>query len=104
MNKMKTPAGEDLAENLDREMQKFKIKVCLSVISQPRLVLNRNGCPRLIGAATVNEAFLNLAVYEGRPDKREGLVLLRRYVCVLLCIDVWDGPGVSRPTPITLTL
>jgi len=27
MNKMKTPAGEDLAENLDREMQKFKLKV-----------------------------------------------------------------------------
>ena len=28
MNKMKTPAGEDIAENLDREMQKFKLKVC----------------------------------------------------------------------------
>jgi len=28
MNKMKAPAGEDLAENLDREMQKFKLKVC----------------------------------------------------------------------------
>jgi len=27
MNKIKTPAGEDLAENLDREMQKFKLKV-----------------------------------------------------------------------------
>ena len=27
MNKMKTPAGEDIAENLDREMQKFKLKV-----------------------------------------------------------------------------
>ena len=27
MNKMKAPAGEDLAENLDREMQKFKLKV-----------------------------------------------------------------------------
>lgn len=31
MNKMKTPAGEDLAENLDREMQKFKLKVGMSV-------------------------------------------------------------------------
>ena len=28
MNKMKSPSGEDLAENLDREMQKFKLKVC----------------------------------------------------------------------------
>lgn len=37
MNKMKTPAGEDLAENLDREMQKFKLKVCDCHISQPRL-------------------------------------------------------------------
>jgi hypothetical protein len=33
MNKMKTPAGEDIAENLDREMQKFKLKVCVT----PRL-------------------------------------------------------------------
>jgi hypothetical protein len=32
MNKMKTPAGEDLAENLDREMQKFKIKVCINYL------------------------------------------------------------------------
>ena len=71
MNKMKTPAGEDLAENLDREMQKFKIKVCMSVILQPRLVLNRDRrvCGlRLVGAATVNQAFINLAFYEGRPD------------------------------------
>ena len=37
MNKMKTPAGEDLAENLDREMQKFKLKVCISVILHLRL-------------------------------------------------------------------
>jgi len=29
MNRMKTPAGEDIAENLDREMQKFKLKVCI---------------------------------------------------------------------------
>lgn len=27
MNKMKSPSGEDLAENLDKEMQKFKLKV-----------------------------------------------------------------------------
>ena len=37
MNKMKTPAGEDIAENLDREMQKFKLKVCNCHILQPRL-------------------------------------------------------------------
>ena len=38
MNKMKTPAGEDLAENLDREMQKFKLKVrinCPSLVFGP---------------------------------------------------------------------
>lgn len=39
MNKMKTPAGEDLAENLDREMQKFKLKVCISAILHPRTLL-----------------------------------------------------------------
>ena len=33
MNKMKTPAGEDLAENLDREMQKFKLKVCVGYLA-----------------------------------------------------------------------
>ena len=65
---MKTPAGEDLAENLDREMQKFKIKVRLSAILQPKLVLNCMGGPRLVGAATVNKTLLNLAFYEGRPD------------------------------------
>ena len=27
MSKMKAPAGEELAENLDREMQKFKFNV-----------------------------------------------------------------------------
>ena len=32
MNKMKTPAGEDLAENLDREMQKFRLKVCANYL------------------------------------------------------------------------
>jgi len=38
MNKMKTPAGEDLAENLDREMQKFKLKVCMSTTLHLRTV------------------------------------------------------------------
>lgn len=40
MSKMKTPAGEDLAENLDREMQKFKFKVRINYICRlavPRL-------------------------------------------------------------------
>ena len=103
---MKTPAGEDLAENLDREMQKFKIKVCMSAILQPMLVLNRDrrvGGPRFVGAATVNKAFINLAFYESRPDQREGLILLWCHVCVLLRVDVWNGPRVSRPIPITLT-
>ena len=41
MNKMKTPAGEDLAENLDREMQKFKLKVCTGYLtSENSVVIN----------------------------------------------------------------
>jgi hypothetical protein len=43
MNKMKTPAGEDLAENLDREMQKFKLKVRINYLCTGCLTIDAFG-------------------------------------------------------------
>ena len=73
MNKMKSPSGEDLAENLDREMQKFKLKVCMSIISHPGVFPDyHDGWPRLfvrgVGSTTVDEALLDVAFDEGCSD------------------------------------
>ena len=43
MNKMKSPSGEDLAENLDREMQKFKLKVRIGYLRTRRIAINVMG-------------------------------------------------------------
>ena len=40
MNKMKTPGGEDLAENLDRERQKFKLLVRINHLWTGRPPIN----------------------------------------------------------------
>ena len=70
MNKMKSPSGEDLAENLDREMQKFKLKVRVQIILFPGVF--PDGWPRLLAcgvdSATVDEALFDMAFDEGCSD------------------------------------
>jgi hypothetical protein len=64
-----------------------------------RVVISVDGWPRSfargVGSATINEALLDMAFNESYPDEGEALVLLWRDVCVFLCFDVWNGPGVS---------
>ena len=100
MSKMKPPAGEDLAENLDREMQKFKLKVCVNHPGRGGVVINATVGGRVpprgvLASNTVDEALLDMGFYEGCSDEGEGLVLFWCHVCVLLRVDVRDGPRVS---------
>jgi len=94
MNKMKSPSGEDLAENLDREMQKFKLKVRIGYLRAGGIVINVTGnrVTFVVGSATADETLLDLAVHQSCSDEGESFVLFWRYVRLLLRLDVWDGP------------
>lgn len=97
--KLKAPSGDIfVAKELEREVQKFKLKV-LSLFIKKNLMFGRSSerddahaSRAIAGFDAYDEPGYRLAVCESRPDSGETVVLLRRDVPPRHCITIWHGP------------
>jgi hypothetical protein len=80
----------DIAENFDREIKNFKLKVPFN----HRRAMSRLSSLAYAGFRTYAITCLVVALREGSTDTRKGVILLRRYVAVIFCTSVWDGTSV----------
>lgn len=87
--KVRSPSGEVLTDNLDRELRKFKLKVRRRVVFVgPLTLITRPGVP------TPDHAHRLLAIHQSRPDTRKDHVFLWCHVSSLYRSHVWNLPRV----------
>ncbi|KAF8826666.1 hypothetical protein HHX47_DHR5000109 [Lentinula edodes] len=85
-------AGDQLAENFEKEVKSFKLKVGRNTL--PDLVLL---IVSFLGVLTDDQACELMAISKGCPNAREDFLFLRCYVSVIFCVNVWASSSVRPP-------
>lgn len=91
--KFKSPSGEIfVAKDLEKEVQKFKLKVCFMISAS---TAEANLTRRIVGVIAYGKLVYRVAVSEGCTDKRKDFVLLRCHVSSYDRVTFRHGTTVS---------